>query len=262
LTPHWQDRLIETFGVVGPAHAVGGAVHRVRTTVGDVAVKVGAGALDEAEGLRRLAQAPGAPPVPEVLVAEPDLLVTAWVDQRGRSAVHDEGLGHMLARLHAVAAPEWGGGSSRIGNCAVDPAPGPDGAEFYGRRIIELAARCGMERRAAGLAARLPELLPPGGPVLLHGDLWWGNVLWGADGVPWLIDPSVHGGHPEEDLAMLALFGPIPDRTRHAYADLGGLDQGWTDRVELFQLIPLLVHAVLFGGAYRAQADAVLRRFT
>jgi fructosamine-3-kinase len=32
--------------------------------------------------------------------------------------------------------------------------------------------------------------------------------------------------------------------------------------VALFQLVPLLVHAVLFGGAYRAQVEAILRRFT
>ncbi len=241
--------------------AVGGAVHRVRTPAGQVAVKVGIGVLDEAEGLRRLARVTGGPPVPDVLLAEPDLLVTAWIDQQVPTAGHDEGLGRVLAGLHAVPAPAWGGGSSWIGSCRVDPAPRPDSAEFYGQRIVELAAGCGLERGAASLAARLPGLLPPGGPVLLHGDLWWGNVLWGADGSPWLIDPSVHGGHPEEDLAMLALFGPIPDRTLHAYADRGVLEEGWADRVALFQLVPLLVHTVLFGGVYRVQAEAILRRF-
>ena len=71
---------------------------------------------------------------------------------------------------------------------------------------------CNLVDAVDRVAARLPDLLPPGGPALVHGDLWWGNVLFGADGRGWLIDPSVHGGHPEEDLAMLALFGPVPDR--------------------------------------------------
>ena len=237
-------------------------MYRVRTTAGDMAVKVGTGALDEAAGLRRLARAPGAPPVPDVLLVEPDLLVTAWVEQQDHGAVHDDALGRMLAGLHAVAAAEWGGGSSRIGNCPVDPTPRPDGADFYGRRIIELGARCRLEHQAAALAARLPELLPPGGPVLLHGDLWWGNVLWGADGVPWLIDPSVHGGHPEEDLAMLALFGPIPERTLHAYADRGALEEGWPDRVALFQLVHCWSTRCCSAAPTGARAEAILRRFT
>jgi len=86
------------------------------------------------------------------------------------------------------------------------------------------------------VASRLVELLPPGGPALVHGDLWWGNVLFGSDGRSWLIDPSVHGGHPEEDLAMLALFGPVPERLVRAYDEVHPLSSGWQDRVALFQL--------------------------
>ena len=87
-------------------------------------------------------------------------------------------------------------------------------------RLLDLSARCRLEHVVSPVAARLGELLPPGGPALVHGDLWWGNVLFGRDGRAWLIDPSVHGGHPEEDLAMLALFGAVPDRLLHAYAEV------------------------------------------
>jgi fructosamine-3-kinase len=86
-------------------------------------------------------------------------------------------------------------------------------------------------------------------------------VLFGADGRAWLIDPSVHGGHPEEDLAMLALFGTVPDRLLEAYQEVALLQPGWQERVTLFQLYPLLVHAVLFGEGYRTQAEGVARRF-
>jgi fructosamine-3-kinase len=224
--------------------------------------KIGAGVLDEADGLRRLGAVPGGPPVPEVVLAEPGLLVTAAVDRVARTSGHEETLGRALAALHRAPLPGWGGGSSWIGTCPVDPSPKPDGAAFYAARLRALSVRCGLEGAVAAVASRLVELLPAGGPVLVHGDLWWGNVLFGSDGRSWVIDPSVHGGHPEEDLAMLALFGPVPERLLRAYDEVRPLASGWEERVALFQLYPLLVHAVLFGAGYRAQAESVARRFS
>ena len=37
--------------------------------------------------------------------------------------------------------------------------------------------------------------------------------------------------------------------------------EGHEERVELWQLLPLLVHAVLFGGGYGRQAGAAARRY-
>jgi fructosamine-3-kinase len=234
----------------------------VRIDGRDLVLKTGPGALDEAEGLRLLAGVPGAPPVPEVVLAEPDLLVTTFVASGERSRRHEEDLGRMLATLHGAAWGDWGGGSRFVGDCRVDNRTARDGADFYARRLGELASRCHLEQEVARVVARLDLLLPPGGPALLHGDLWWGNVLWGADGRPWLIDPSVHGGHPEEDLAMLALFGAVPSGLLNAYHEVRPLDNSWQTRVQLFQLYPLLVHSVLFGGSYVGRAVAVTRHFS
>ena len=204
---------------------------------------------------------PGAPPVPDVVMVGSDFLVTSAVTQAARTGEHEESLGRALATLHRAPVEDWGGGSSWIGECRVDPALRPDGATFYGARLRELGARCNLDDVVDRVADRLSDLLPPGGPALVHGDLWWGNVLFGADGRAWLIDPSVHGGHPEEDLAMLALFGRVPERLLRAYMEVRPMEAGWEDRVDLFQLYPLLVHAVLFDGGYRAQAEAVAVRF-
>lgn len=233
----------------------------VRTGRRDVVVKTGAGVLDEAAGLRQLASIEGGPPVPEVLVSEPELLVTSYVQQAARTGSHEEALGRSLAALHGAAWLEWGGGSSYIGSCQIDPTTFADGPTFYAARLSELAARCGLERPVSSVTDRLSDLLPTGSPALLHGDLWWGNVLWGSDGRGWLIDPSVHGGHPEEDIAMLGLFGRLPGGLLAAYAEVRPLADGWRERTPLFQLYPLLVHTVLFGGGYREQALEIARRY-
>jgi fructosamine-3-kinase len=259
--PVWLTRLAGVVGPTGPPTPLGSDIWKVSAGNCTLVAKLGANALDEAAGLETLMAVPGAPPVPEVVFAEADLLVTTWVEQVPRSPGHEESFGRALAVLHSAPFPRWGGGSSWIGACRVDPASYPDAAAFYGARLGRLSTRCGLERWVSAVAARLGDLLPPGGPALLHGDLWWGNVLWGADGQTWLIDPSVHGGHPEEDLAMLALFGAVPDRLFRAYAEVYPLSPGWEERVPLFQLYPLLVHAVLFGDGYRAQAEDVAKRF-
>jgi fructosamine-3-kinase len=257
----WPSRLARLVGPVVPERWLGGNAWLVEVDGQTLVAKIGAVALDEASGLRALRQVPGAPPVPEVVLVETDFLLTTAVDRVARTAGHEEALGRALATLHGAPFPHWGGGSSWIGDCPIDPSPWPDAPGFYGARLGELSVQCGLEGPVGAVIDRLDELLPPGGPSLLHGDLWWGNVLYGADGRSWLVDPSVHGGHAEEDLAMLALFGTVPDRLRRAYMEVSPLSPGWQERVPLFQLYPLLVHAVLFVGDYRARAEAVARRF-
>ena len=146
--------------------------------------------------------------------------------------------------------------------------PAPSWPEWYAEyRIRPYLRRCAGTFSQADasvidrVADRLPQLAgPPEPPARLHGDLWNGNVVWGADGHAWLIDPAAHGGHRETDLAMLALFGcPHLNRVLAAYREAAPLADGWADRIPLHQLFPLLVHTALFGGGYAAQAVAAAR---
>ena len=129
------------------------------------------------------------------------------------------------------------------------------GAAHVGE-LIPGAQTVVFEHSSHMLFRRMPALAgPEEPPARLHGDLWAGNVLSDA-----LIDPAAHGGHREADLAMLRLFGAPSERCFAAYAEVAPLADGHEERVGLWQLQPLLVHAILFGGGYGAAAARVAQR--
>ncbi|MGW5905976.1 fructosamine kinase family protein [Streptomyces althioticus] len=224
----------------------------------------------EAAGLRWLAEA-GAPPVPRVHGREGAWLVLDRVTQGrpGREAALR--FGRELAGLHAAGAPAFGapppGGpvEAFIGLAPMRNVTGDDWPAWYAehrvlpylRRAVDAGTMdAGEAAVVERVCARLPELAGPAEPpARLHGDLWSGNVLWGADGRVQVIDPAAHGGHRETDLAMLALFGcPLLDAVLAGYQEVAPLAEGWRERVGVHQLFPLLVHAVLFGRGYAGQA--------
>lgn len=220
----------------------------------------------EASALRWLAE-PGAVRVPEVLgVREesPRLLALEWVEEGSLSGDGAEELGRGLAAMHAAGAEHFGAdGPLRLGSLTLPNDPAEDWPAFYAeRRLRPLAEKLGGVAAVERVCDRIEDLAgPPEPPARLHGDLWGGNVLAGADGRGWLIDPAAYGGHREVDLAMLRLFGAPSPRILAAYEEASPLADGHEDRVELWQLFPLLVHAVLFGGHYGAAAERAARRY-
>jgi fructosamine-3-kinase len=89
--------------------------------------------------------------------------------------------------------------------------------------------------------------------------VWSVNSMPAASGAPGLVAPAAGGGHRVVALAMMLLFGGFGDRVFAAYDEEYPLAPGWHERVELNQLIPLLVHAALFGGGYLPRVRGVLR---
>ena len=228
----------------------------------------------EAAGLRWLGE-PGALRTPRVLALDERYLALEWIAPGRLSDAGADELGRGLAGTHAAGAPAFGdfgtGGPARFGELCLPNDPAASWPEFYvERRLLPLAAGA-RERDAlspAGASAllrvceRMGDLAgPPEPPARLHGDLWSGNVMAGEDGRPWLIDPCAYGGQREVDLAMLRLFGAPSERVFAAYEEAWPLAEGWRERVELYQLLPLLVHAVLFGGSYGGAAERVARRY-
>jgi len=233
----------------------------------------------EAQGLRWLGE-PGALDVPEVLAevdpAEgdhegPRLLALEWIEEGSLDAAGEEALGRGLAAVHEAGAPDFGAKFPlRLGPLTVPNEPADSWPEFYAERRLRPLARDAEEKRALPdgclqaldrVCEKLPALAGPEEfPARLHGDLWSGNVLAGRNGRPYLIDPAAYGGHREVDLAMLCLFGGPSRRCVAAYEEVSPLADGHEERVPLWQLFPLLVHAVLFGGGYGSSVARIAAR--
>ena len=273
--------LLEGYRVLGVRPVAGGDInqaYRVDTPDGPVFAKCHARPQPdmfarESASLRILRDNAGEGlSVPEVLAETSHGLVLEWIDPgRGRPGTESD-FGFGLAGVYRVRGAAFGGLDGELagylGSVEVDLSPGTDWVEFFFvRRICALAERAvaqGVLSPAAlplldRLAARASELCgPPEPPALLHGDLWAGNRMVDSSGGNWIIDPASHWGHREYDLAMMRLFGGFGAEAFAAYEEAFPLAEGWRSRIRWYQLPPLLVHAILFGGGYGDSALAVL----
>lgn len=235
---------------------------------------VGAGDLElEAWMLGYLARASRLP-VPEVLLASADQLILSYVS-------HEEGnpaetaqidAARQLAALHAITQEGFGlERDTLIGPLAQANALSASWVDFFREhRLLAISAYATASGRLpADFAGRLEQLAPkldgllapPEIASLLHGDLWAGNLLYGADRVAAFIDPAIYYGHPEIELACTTLFGGFGESFYAAYAEARGIAPGFfEDRADLYNLYPLLVHVQLFGSGYLAPIDCTLRR--
>lgn len=231
----------------------------------------------EATGLAMLASL-GAR-VPEVYEVCPQHLIMQVVEaQPGALPVTDSeaAFGAELAQLHlagrAAAATDQQFGSLNglsawyLGAQPIDLTPAETLFDsLVVNRIIPLTrlavTRGLLDPGANALVDRLvPEHLgveEP--PTVVHGDLWAGNRMVDASGASWLIDPSCHWGHREQDIAMMQLFGGFGPAVMNTYHEIFPLTEDWEHRVPVFQLVPLLVHVLVFGACYAGSTMRALR---
>jgi len=231
----------------------------------------------EARGLAELGRAAGLvriPAVIDVIRLENDrgALIIEWVETGSARASTWSRLGEGLAEIHRSSAERYGFvADNYIGSSVQDNTRSNDWVCFFRERRlspqVQLARSRSLWRRKwdraiERLYVRLGVLLPATPEVsLVHGDLWRGNVMVDIGGNPVLIDPAVHYGHREVDLAMSRLFGSLNAGFYDAYSSVWAMDGGHSEREEIYNLYHLINHLNLFGDAYAASVDSILRRF-
>ncbi|MEL6588787.1 MAG: fructosamine kinase family protein [Bacteroidota bacterium] len=273
----WLQCQIQSVEALG-----GGCIHhaqRLKTDKGNFFLKYNQASQAhnfevEAKGLELLRSAK-AVHIPKVIrhgqIEDYAYLVLEYIESGTRTSKFWERLGRELAMLHQNRGEHFGlKYDNYIGALPQVNSARGRWVDFFRecrlQPMLNLAERKGRIdtdtlQQFDRLFARLPQLFPEEAPVLLHGDLWGGNLMTGASGEPVLIDPAVYYGHREMELAFMTLFDSQPEEFYEAYEEVYPLDEDWEERIDLCNLYPLMVHVNLFGGSYLRQVKRILGRY-
>jgi len=199
-------------------------------------------------------------------------LLLEWIDTGRHTVAFWEVFGRSLANLHAQEQSSFGWHEDNyIGSLVQRNNICNNWVDFFTQYrvmpLVKMLRDSTMYSAADVLQAEkfcavAGNIFPGEKPSLLHGDLWSGNFMVDGNGKPVLIDPAVYCGHREIDIGMTKLFGGFDPIFYNEYCNSFPLEKGWEERLPASQLYPLLVHAVLFGGAYVTQTLTIVKRIT
>jgi protein-ribulosamine 3-kinase len=214
----------------------------------------------ELGGLRTLSRLAGVP-VPQPIGIAPveggTILVMKALDVIARGLPQWRDMGATLARIHRVKGHSCGLETDGYwGPLHQDNTPARSWASFFAERRLKPLLRTAIDSGnipasvasdVEKLIPRLPELCGPEViPTLLHGDAQQNNFICTAEGT-FVIDPAVHYGNPEFDLALIDAFQPAPDDVFDSYREEMPIDSGFSERRDLWR-IPLYLAAVALEG--------------
>ncbi len=97
-------------------------------------------------------------------------------------------------------------------------------------------------------------------PALLHGDAQQNNFISTKMG-PVVIDPAVHYGNPELDVAFLDLWQVVPDDVYVGYQEELPLEPGFWERRDLWRVWGYLAGVTVEGAIHLGRLTGALQRY-
>lgn len=228
----------------------------------------------EAEGLQKLRKSTFLK-IPQTFghgrIEDYNYLLSEFIPSSRQQLDYWENLGLGLAQLHLNTAKKFGLSSDNyIASLPQKNHQFDNWLDFFieqrlepmlGMAYFDRLIPLDFLKKFQTIYPKLDSIFPKEKPVLLHGDLWSGNVICDGDGQPCLIDPAIYYGHREMDLAFSRLFGGFDSRFYEAYDSINPLEPDFESRMGIYNLYPLLVHLNMFGTAYLPGIEKIVKRF-
>ena len=231
----------------------------------------------EADGLKLIA-ATHTIQTPSIRYVGRQCLIIDYIEESSLQTDYWKKLAEKMAALHSIAAPEQHNlqplyGLEEDNFCGATKQPNgwyEDGHDLFVENRLLFQARLAHDSgllespwviSIESICERLPELIPWQQSSLLHGDFWPGNILADERGDPVVIDPAVYYGWREADIAMSLLFGGLPHEFYATYDEIWPMENGWRNRVPLYNLYHLMNHLNIFGVSYLEQVEQTISRY-
>ena len=224
----------------------------------------------EAEGLKLLSRT-NALRIPKVIDCNNNAICLEYIDSSAKDQSYWRKLAQGLLAIHNTTSDKFGLATNNY--CGSTPqlnSQMENGYYFFAENRIKYQVKMGVDNKLLSkddvvaidkVLNRIEDIVPYQSASLLHGDLWGGNIFTDEKGMPVLIDPAVYYGWPETDLAMTKLFGGFSPEFYNAYFEAAKLEQGFEDRVDIYNLYHLLNHLNLFGTVYLGQVRTAYRKY-
>ena len=208
---------------------------------------------------------------PEILFVDNNILILSYLDISG--SVNQVELAQALAKLHNKIMPYFGFlFDNKIG---ITPQYNAVGKNITNWRVfywhyrlvkqIDLAYKNKLitdyeHTKLLSIKDTLPEMIPNYiKPVLLHGDLWYGNII-SVDTKPYFIDTACYYGHNEVDLALTYMFGGFDTIFYNTYYAIHNKQGDFELRKPLYMLYHYLNHLNIFGSGYLSGVNSCLNK--
>lgn len=199
-------------------------------------------------------------------------LILEWINSSKKTTEFWKNFGHQVAKIHQQKGKNFGlNYNNFIGSLPQINQPRyscfatffienrlqPQLQLAYDQKLLRKKHLQQFER----IFKTLKNSIPKEKPSAIHGDLWSGNFICNVDKNAVLFDPAVSYGHREADLAMTLLFGGFAPDFYKNYAEIYPLQKGFNNRVEIYNLYPLLIHLNLFGSHYLKAITNTISKF-